>query len=345
MSSIDYGTYAKDFSNWYNNEDFYELRTVSDLCKIFDLCKFSTNQFIQAFTIISKKFSSTEVATISQHVYLQSFVSKESAFEALDFISKITNNESINGILNYLKSNTVKNGKNKKYLLQCDISPDSFDKIYNILSNACEEGDYETIKFAFKNGYSKVSTNEDGEYEYFDSTLLFAAHQRNDFELVKQLSIFSDICTRNSLEAVKCKYSHLDVGVTPDKMYCKSPLHYAALNVNVEVVKYICSIKKININLQDMLGSTPLHYGALNRNVDVIKFLCSLKGINKSVVDYQKKTPLHYAVLINNVEVVKYLCSLPEIDINAEDNDGFTALHYAVENDNVEIIDILSKKK
>ena len=112
MSSIDYEVYAKELENWYDNNDFYEMRTATELCNIFDFCNFSTRQFVSAFTIISKKFNSSEVISISQHAKIGKFENEEVAFNVLEFLSKLIHNSAINDAVSYIKNQKAHNGKN-----------------------------------------------------------------------------------------------------------------------------------------------------------------------------------------------------------------------------------------
>ncbi|EAX96724.1 hypothetical protein TVAG_075300 [Trichomonas vaginalis G3] len=216
--------------------------------------------------------------------------------------------------------NTVNNGKNKKYLLQGGHDP------YLILLKACEEGDYETIKFACEHGYLPKMPS---------------MYMNKKFELYKQVNFFSSFMATHSLESIKYMFTQPNVDI--DSLD-STPYHHAVLNEDVEVTKYLISIGKFDINAKEPFGAFPIHYAALNKNVEVFKLLCTLPNIDINAMDKRKLTPLHYAVLINNIEVVRYLCSLPNIDINAMDSDNHTAAYHAALNDYVEIIRILSQK-
>ena len=60
-----------------------------------------------------------------------------------------------------------------------------------------------------------------------------------------------------------------------------SPLHAAAENGLIDIVKFLCSFKDIDLNVKiPNLLVTPLHMAAGNGHIDVVKFLCGLNKIN-----------------------------------------------------------------
>jgi ankyrin repeat protein len=89
-------------------------------------------------------------------------------------------------------------------------------------------------------------------------------------------------------------------------------LHLAASNGQDEIVRYICAVPGINVNVQDKFGFTPLHLAAHspdhgNQRVCVIKELLHVKNIISNSVmhgkfldaaDFQgsRITALHLAV-------------------------------------------------
>jgi ankyrin repeat protein len=132
---------------------------------------------------------------------------------------------------------------------------------------------------------------------------------------------------------------HADVNAKGE--YGGTPLHYAAFNENVEVLKYLVS-RSANINAKGNYGDTPLHYAAgYNKNIEVLKYLVSC-GANINAKDNYGDTPLHNAASSNkNVEVLRYFVSLG-LDIYEKDDHGRTPLHNAAcYNQNVEVLKYL----
>ena len=77
MSSNDYQAYAQDLEKWYNNKEFISMRSVEELSKIFELCSFTTKQFIETFEIIRNSFGSLGILTIMQHTKIPKFENKK----------------------------------------------------------------------------------------------------------------------------------------------------------------------------------------------------------------------------------------------------------------------------
>jgi ankyrin repeat protein len=118
---------------------------------------------------------------------------------------------------------------------------------------------------------------------------------------------------------------------------------------NLEIVEKICSVPKVNFNIQDKFGCTPLHLACAStreRRDEVIKALLdgidSSQEINASVMAKSRVcyfTPLHFAVKARSKTAVRKLLDWnPEngpyfrqsLDVDARSRGGYTALHLAV---------------
>lgn len=356
MCSIDYERYAKDFGNWYNNEEFIGMRSVTELSLIFDLCLFSTKQFFDPFTIISNKFKFSEVHSIMQHAKIGNFENTETAFEILNFISRILNNRILLDISTFIKLQKAESqpnvSKNIKFLLDCQKNSSDFDKIYDILLNCNLYNDTNAIKFACMSEYTQVTD------KYGSSFLLYAA-QRNNIDAVKfflslpnadiyainrnGISALQHALNTDNAELMKILVSHSNFNA---KYYYKDGgtiLHHAVQENKIEVVKCLCSIPSIDVNAKDQYSKkTPLHYAIQENYHEILKYMCSNSKIDINSKDENNMTPLHYAAQTNNLEVARIICSRIDVDLNAIDDNKMTPLIYAAKFNSTEVIKYLS---
>ena len=167
----------------------------------------------------------------------------------------------------------------------------------------------------------------------------------------------------------------------PDSMdeNCKSPLHWAILLRNMDMIKLLFSygahpykhwpshrpdfwwssviiaiqIKDLQI-LQYLLerwnglahrpianGELPLHVAARVGFLDGVKCLVRFKA-NVNAGDDAKMTPIHVSAFSGNIDVLKFLLE-SNAYINTQDDKSWTPLHYAVQSGNMEIAQELLK--
>lgn len=77
-------------------------------------------------------------------------------------------------------------------------------------------------------------------------------------------------------------------------------------------------------------GVTPLHLAANNGNIQVVKFLCALSEVDPGQADNHDRSPLHYAAIGGHIAVVKYLVNEQHCATNLQDKNGLTPLHLLV---------------
>jgi hypothetical protein len=72
-------------------------------------------------------------------------------------------------------------------------------------------------------------------------------------------------------------------------------LHWASLCRQIEVLKYLCDLRKDLVNCQDLNGDTPLHIAARNMCRDSCRILHQIGGADMSIVNHEGSDPLEVA--------------------------------------------------
>ena len=118
-------------------------------------------------------------------------------------------------------------------------------------------------------------------------------------------------------------------------------IHEAVINRDIEAVKQHLAAGT-NVDEKDGVGWTPLHYAAVEGNKEVVELLIT-KGADVNAKDDQSgETPLHFAAFSGHKEIVELLIA-KGADVNAKDDDGKTPLDSAIRRKHSEIADLLRK--
>ncbi|KAG5367936.1 Ankyrin repeat-containing protein [Yarrowia sp. C11] len=119
-----------------------------------------------------------------------------------------------------------------------------------------------------------------------------------------------------------------------------TPLHYAAANGHIDVVKYLLGLVGENaeaqaalISAQNDSGNTALHWAALNGNLDIVKLLCEAKA-DPFVKNQSGQDVLYAAENFDKEEVIDYL--LENYDYAPKDDDENIKIRYEDETEETE---------
>lgn len=155
----------------------------------------------------------------------------------------------------------------------------------------------------------------------------------------------------------------------------RTPLHLAASEGHLEVVKWLVEEKKVDINIKDRWRGTPLSDAIRHKHDDVAKYLqekggktflnktdLSLQlcqaasegnieemkrliqiGADHSSGDYDQRTPLHLAASEGKIEVVQYLLE-QGVKVDVEDRWGSTPIQDASRHGHEKIVLLLKSK-
>ena len=123
------------------------------------------------------------------------------------------------------------------------------------------------------------------------------------------------------------------------------PLHYAALNGHLEVMKYF--IVELHCDPMDKTinDDTPLHYACYHGNLNIAQYLIREEHCNPSCEDNDGWTPLHYACRYGHLNIAQYLIREEHCNPSCEDEFGTTPLHYACENGHLNIAQYLIREE
>ena len=111
------------------------------------------------------------------------------------------------------------------------------------------------------------------------------------------------------------------------------PIHYAAYNGQLEVVKYFVA-ENLNSDLEhrNYLGETPLHLACCNGHLKFVQYLISEAHCNPSCKDNFGRIPLHFACRYDHFNIAQYFIDKLCVDPSCEDNGGWSPLHSACRN-------------
>jgi ankyrin repeat protein len=157
-----------------------------------------------------------------------------------------------------------------------------------------------------------------------DALSLLEAAGRGDVEEVKRMLIRVDPNTRD--------------------ICGRAPLHYAAREGRVEVIKLLLE-RGAYPNAWDNCDKTPLHYAAERGDVEIVRLLLE-KGAYPNARDYRGRTPLHEAAKNGHVDIVRLLLehgANPNA-LTFADWGEVTPLYYAAEKGYIEIVRLLVRR-
>ncbi|XP_048245203.1 ankyrin repeat domain-containing protein 17-like [Haliotis rufescens] len=186
----------------------------------------------------------------------------------------------------------------------------------NILHSACIGGDVEMVKYVL----SRDMVDIDGKVKCGRAPTMLAAENGH----------------RELVELLVSKGAH--VIYVDDRR--DNILHCACRGGHVEVVKYVLSQDKVDINRRGWKKRTPVMEAALNGNKEVVELLVC-EGADVSLVGEAHDNILHCVSKGGVVEVVKYVLSQDMVDINSRGWQKRTPIMVAALNGHKEVVELL----
>ena len=122
-------------------------------------------------------------------------------------------------------------------------------------------------------------------------------------------------------------------------------LHFACKMNDVQLIQLLLSHCPQAVSIKDNFGNTPLHIAAENGNVAVMKCLLeSFEGCLDSLINKDKDSPLHLACKVGFLEVVNLLLDRCYSSVTLKNRFGDNPIHVACQHKSCELIDSLLKK-
>lgn len=152
--------------------------------------------------------------------------------------------------------------------------------------------------------------------------------------IVEDLYDINRAVLEENIEALK---KLLKDGADANKKFDESlPIHFAALNDNLEMVKLLAPKTK-RINEQNKHERTAIYLGVSSHqdSAEIVRVLLDF-GADPKIKDRDGDVPLHRAASRSSIEVGKLLIN--RTDINIQNNFKATPLHFAAQNKRSEFI-------
>ncbi|CAH2354873.1 palmitoyltransferase Akr1p [[Candida] railenensis] len=155
------------------------------------------------------------------------------------------------------------------------------------------------------------------------------------------LTSLMDACQKGNLPIVQDLISSRTVSANDTFEDKVTALHWAAINDNLAIVKYLCEneYSKADPNIQGGdLKATPLHWACRNGLTYIVEYLLSNTSADPTLRDAQSYNALHLAVHSSNIMLVIYVVlnccanasgTSKQIYIDEVDDNNRTSLHWA----------------
>lgn len=134
---------------------------------------------------------------------------------------------------------------------------------------------------------------------------------------------------KGDLFAMHCfLWKGADVNAKKDDYYGRTPLHWAAIDGQVDVAELLIA-RGADVYAKSYAGSTPLHHAASSGDAEVAELLIE-KGADVNAKNNRGHTPLHWAANEGYAEMAQLLIA-EGADVNAKSNEGETPLQITVD--------------
>ncbi|RWS19937.1 ankyrin repeat protein-like protein [Leptotrombidium deliense] len=143
----------------------------------------------------------------------------------------------------------------------------------------------------------------------------------------------AEIMLRNKIIELLIRHENIDLRCVTSharKIFEGSNyLFYAIRLGNYFVVKQILEKDPSLLEISDAYGDYPIHRAAINNRLEILKLILSIDGGFLNARGLHKMTPLYYAVRHQSFDVIAYLLQ-QKANSNLATLEGYTSLHSAL---------------
>lgn len=118
----------------------------------------------------------------------------------------------------------------------------------------------------------------------------------------------------------------------------KAPLHLACEKGHIDVVNFLVVTHDCDAQCKDQNEMTPLHFAATGGHLDVVMCLTITHVCSHLVRTASADTPLHHAARYGHLEVTKFFVDDLKCDPNVMNKSRITPLHFACKNGHLEVV-------
>jgi ankyrin repeat protein len=149
-------------------------------------------------------------------------------------------------------------------------------------------------------------------------------------------------CMTGDIQSVKLMLKHHPNIVNDSTYYGYTPLHWASLSGNTELVQYLIA-NNADINASAKDKSTPLHL-AIEEGHDKVVALLVKAGADVMASRNDGKNTLHLASEGKSIKCLQIILSANNVDVNVKDYDDHTPLILAARSGNIDALKLLIQK-
>ena len=215
-----------------------------------------------------------------------------------------------------------------KYLMMNGNSPDSSSHKYSIFS-----GNFEIIRLLVQSGVKYdlcfFDTIRFHHYEISDWVLLNYECEEVSFE--KCLSTYNIKASLYILLNDNNNFDH----------YNESPFILSIMHSNIELVKFIFSKYKCQLNDKNEKGYSPLHLACLNGSLPIVKYLIEDLHADIYARGPMSETILHIASQNGHLHIVQYLIETYGFDFTLKNEIGHNSIDVAYFSNQTKVVEYL----